>query len=98
LGKRGQSLAPGCSIYHDWRIPNILELQTIVDTSRPGCRTGAAACIDPIFEPTAPFDYWSATLLTPGGGTALFVNFQAGVVGFTSTTDARFIRAVRSAF
>jgi Protein of unknown function (DUF1566) len=95
---RGQSLAPGCSIFHDWRIPNILELQTIIDTSRPGCGTGAAACIDPIFEPTAPFDYWSATLVPPGGGTALFVNFQAGVVGFTSATQARFIRAVRSAF
>src|SRR5262249_24800260 len=55
----GMSLSAGCSIYRDWHIPNILELQTIVDLSRPGCGTGAAACIDPIFEPTAVGYYWS---------------------------------------
>src|SRR5262245_41281306 len=48
----GTSLSLGCSIYHDWRLPNLLELRSIVDLSRPGCGIGAAACIDPIFEPT----------------------------------------------
>jgi len=55
--------------YSDWRVPNVKELQAIVDYSRSPDTTGTPA-LDPVFESTAisneagdldfPF-YWSAT-------------------------------------
>jgi hypothetical protein len=39
----------------DWRLPTTVELKTIID-----CTFGAP-CIDPIFGPTRPLYYWSAS-------------------------------------
>jgi hypothetical protein len=78
----------------DWRLPTIVEWQTIINT---GC--GSGPCIDPIFGPTQPTPsgsgysgYWSSTDF-PFPGDKWLVN-DAGVVG-TNEKFNLFVRAVR---
>lgn len=95
----GKSLTGGFAGYCDWRLPTIIELQSIVDQTAPGCGAGLQ-CIAPIFGPTDSF-YWSGTLAAPGGpGYAWGVGFAGGgdvnggvVVG--NTVDEFAVRAVR---
>lgn len=87
----------GCFANHcDWRLPSIVELQEIVDTSAPGCGSGSA-CIDPIFGPTQSNFYWSATNQNlPFSIYAWGVNFNGGSVGYTFKVLGYYVRAVRS--
>ncbi|MFM8412580.1 MAG: DUF1566 domain-containing protein [Alphaproteobacteria bacterium] len=94
----GTSLGPGCSVYRDWRVPNLLELQTIVDLSTPGCRAGlGGACIDPVFEPTVRDFYWSSSPgPDPNSAWGVYFGF-ANLSGSSSNkTTYRYVRAVRS--
>lgn len=84
----------------DWRLPTIAELQTIVDTTVPGCQSGAP-CIDPIFEPIAggTSAYWSATVSaniapTSVAGVRFDVGFPPVLVplGSGSSLSARAVR------
>jgi hypothetical protein len=91
----GASLGPSCSIYHDWRVPNILELKTILDLGAAGCGSGSP-CIDPIFGPTVAGFYWSATTdatfpLGAWGG-----DFLNSGVGFVNKGGSFYVRAVRT--
>ena len=75
--------------YHDWRIPNIAELRTIVDCTKPNC-------LDPIFGATQASYYWSSTTVAFNPGLAWSVVF---ITDFVSADDkngfANFARAVR---
>ena len=99
----GMTIIPvtGNGSYTDWRLPTILELEGIVDRGAPDCQMGPA-CIDPIFGPTAPHGYWSATKALFGPSEVLFLDFSGRLVaGFVegSGTRAPFhAREVRSAF
>lgn len=88
---------PGNGSYTDWRLPTILELEGIVDMNAPGCRAGAA-CINPIFGPTSPHDYWGATKSVVGPSPAAFIDFFNGVIAFSNTVGDLHYRPVRSAF
>ena len=45
---------------HDWRLPTLFELQTIVATDAVPC--GTAPCVaDPLFSPTQSHNYWSSS-------------------------------------
>jgi hypothetical protein len=95
----GQDVSNGptaCFANHcDWRIPTIAELNTIIETSAPGCGSGSA-CIDPAFGPAQASYYWSSSL----AGVPDFmwgVNFLNGGDfdnGYKLNTD--YARAVRS--
>jgi hypothetical protein len=78
----------------DWRIPNIVELQTIVDLGAPGCGTGTP-CIDPIFGPTASDGYWSSSTYASGYGYAWGVFFEFGVLGSVYKNADTYVRAAR---
>lgn len=75
--------------YNDWRIPNVKELQSIVDYERLN------PCIDPVFGITVPFPYWSATTFASTSPSAWFVNFRLGDMSVIDKTERFLVRAVR---
>lgn len=84
----------GYAGHKDWRIPNVRELESIVDygVSLPA--------IDPIFGPTTSADlYWSSTTFAFNPSFAWAVAFDSGAVGVGgkggSLAPLRFVRAVR---
>jgi Protein of unknown function (DUF1566)/Collagen triple helix repeat (20 copies) len=98
----GQDVSTGagsCFANHcDWRIPTLVELQTIVESTAPGCQT-SAPCIDPIFGPTAPLNqsaYWTNSTYSAGTAGAYLVYFLNGAVLTDNKTQGGFARAVRS--
>jgi hypothetical protein len=77
----------------DWRIPNIVELQSTLLTPFP-CNT--FPCIDPTFGPTQVSIYWSSSSLAGYPGWAWYVHFSYGYVDETSKSGTYYARAVRS--
>jgi hypothetical protein len=80
----------GCFAGHcDWRLPSIVELQTIMD-----CGFGPP-CIDPVFGPTVSSDYWSASTsdVPNKAWPGWFLN---GAVGILNKSFAFYVRAVRT--
>ena len=73
---------------YDWRIPNISELQTIADCTKPNC-------LDPIFGPTAAPCYWSASTHANDPTIARGVNFNGNLVQFAAKSIMVRARAVR---
>jgi hypothetical protein len=85
----------GLGGHTDWRLPTIAELKTIVDLSATGCGSGSP-CINPIFGPTVPNYYWSATTYAGGSpGTAWGVYFDHGFVLTNAKWFDLYVRAVR---
>ncbi len=76
----GQDVSAGpesCFANHcDWRIPTVVELQTIVDLSASGCSSGSP-CIDPAFGPTQALTYWSTSAVAGDPNHAWVVGFSA---------------------
>ena len=79
----------------DWRLPTIVELQTILLAPYP---CGTIPCIDPVFGPTVAFlPYWSATTDATAPGRAWVVDFSLfGSVGSGSKGNSIYVRAVRA--
>lgn len=92
-GTTVSSFVPGSA--DDWRLPTVVELRTIVDTTVPGCQSGYP-CIDPIFGPTVVNFYWSATTNATNPLYAWFVNFYDGYVYNGNKVNIRYVRAVRA--
>jgi len=79
----------------DWRLPTIVELQTILAEPYP-CTT--SPCIPPTFGPTVASRYWSSTTIAsvpPGPFSPWLVVFDNGYVGGWEKTSAYSVRAVR---
>ena len=73
----------------DWRIPNVRELQSIVDYGV------FFPPIDPIFGPTAVSLYWSSTTGAVSPSDAWFVIFGLGSVNADGKSNTLSVRAVR---
>jgi len=81
----------------DWRMPTIVELQTILDQTLGSCGGGSGYCMDPVFGP-ATSGYWSATTFasTPTHAwTVSFGNGSVGDFGVDKTFYGFGVRAVR---
>ena len=80
---------------HDnWRLPNVKELQSIIDYERAGF------AIDPIFEwsgatASAPREYWSSTTYTDNPGSAWYVGIYGGKILNARKHRSYVVRAVR---
>lgn len=93
---------PGYAGYSDWRLPTIVELQTILDTGAGVCGGESGPCVNTIFNDSDSFTavdvlYWSSTSFaaTPWG--ALGVHFVNGDVGGNYKGFGLHVRAVRGA-
>jgi hypothetical protein len=75
--------------YNDWRLPNVNELQSIVDYSRYD------PAIDPIFTNTMLPFYWSSTTNANNPNNAWIVNFNYGNVHYYYKSSYNYVRAVR---
>ena len=76
----------------DWRLPTVLELQTILTGPFP-CAT--SPCVDPAFGPTSTDAYWAATTVSGSPDFAWLILFQNGNVFFNGKFIQRPVRAVR---
>jgi len=89
------STCPSLGGHSDWRLPTLSELQTIVDLAATGCGTGSP-CIDPVFGPTVPNVYWSASTFASIPFNALIVDFLNGLSGINDkSSNVGYVRAVR---
>ena len=76
--------------YTDWRLPNVNELQSIVDYSV------SPPTIDPVFINTHGAYYWSSTPFTNPAYLAWIVDFDTGLSYFEAkTTNTYYVRPVR---
>jgi len=90
--------------YDDWRLPNLRELQTLIDYGRKdpsvdpifhsecrrGCAAQACSCTS-----NASSGYWSSTTAAGNSSLAWFISFDFGGSGGVSKTSVRRVRAVR---
>jgi hypothetical protein len=74
----------------DWRLPNVRELQTLVDYSRYG-----PAIDSSLFPGTDSSYYWSSTSGGYFASNAWYVYFLDGYVGNYYKTSSYYVRCVR---
>ena len=76
--------------HDDWRLPNVLELQSIIDYGR------RSPSIDTTVFGAVSFDYWSSSTYVDFPVSAWYVYFFGGYVFYDYKTTALYARAVRS--
>jgi hypothetical protein len=75
--------------HNDWRLPNIKQLQSVVDYGRVG------PAINPIFSNCQSDYYWSSTTYAGNTDGAWIVGFGSGFVNYYGKTLSYFVRPVR---
>lgn len=81
---------------HDWRLPTIVELQTILATDAAPCLSSPCVA-DPVFLPTQSYFYWSSTTYQSDPSNAWSVNFNYGMPdALPLKTNILYARGVRA--
>ena len=76
--------------YTDWRLPNVNELQSLVDYSRVNPSINIT-----YFPNTAASNYWSASTFVNSPSIAWYASFSYGYVYNLSKTNLYYVRCVR---
>ena len=86
----------------DWRLPNLFELQTLLNlenanpaVSAPFHTDCSSGCSLPACSCTRNLDYWSSTTLKDNPALAWVVDFQVGFHSAASKPGSYAVRAVR---
>lgn len=76
--------------YNDWRLPNSIELESLVETGclNPAINTNA-------FPQNGTNAYWSSTTFAPGASNAMFVAFSGGALSAAGKNSSSAVRLVR---
>ena len=83
--------------YDDWRLPNLNELQSLVDHSKSNPALSELVDGTAVFTGlNLSFGYWSSTTYVGSTNDAWLVNFSAGSGYGFHKTSYKYIRAVRS--
>jgi hypothetical protein len=76
--------------YHDWRLPSVIELVSLVDYGQ------SSPSIDGTLFPSTPAsNFWSSTPVAGSTSTAWNVHFAAGLTGSLDATTPVAVRCVR---
>jgi hypothetical protein len=90
----GEEFSGSLASFQDWRLPSIIELETIVDFNPAGCGNGGA-CIAAVFGPTHLGNYWAITSDQNDGAQAWVIGFDDGTLDVTAKSGAAETRVVR---
>ncbi|MDH4163517.1 MAG: DUF1566 domain-containing protein [Nitrospirota bacterium] len=77
--------------YSDWRLPQIKELNSLVDSSRSN-----PAINTTFFPSTQSTSYWSSTSTVADTLKAWVVDFNSGITSFSTKTGSNYVRCVRN--
>jgi len=76
--------------HHGWRLPNLQELRTIVDTTNSDLTIDSVA-----FPETKPMPYWSTTIFESNPRNAIIVDFSNGNHYSDEMAFMNYVRCVR---
>lgn len=91
----GEQFAGSLGGHQDWRLPSIVELETIVDFNPLACGNGGT-CIGTVFGPTHLGNYWAITSDLNDAAKAWVIGFDDGALDVTAKSGTAATRVVRS--